>query len=216
MRRAETRRRAARLAALALCCGAAAANTANTAGAANAAANAAAGAAPADALAGAPTANTAAGMAVAGAPTANTANTANKTNTTKSPVSDGMHHVKSRHNIADTVERAKRMLEHQGFRVFGVIDHADNARTVGLELPPTKLLVFGNPEGGTPLMRANRLIAIDLPLKLLVWEDAAGVVWISYSDAAFLQKRHRLDGQKQAFGKMARLLEDLGRASATR
>jgi len=210
MRRAETRRRAVRLAALALCCGAAAAmNAANTA-------NAAAGAAPADALAGAPTANTAAGMAVAGAPTANTADTANKTNATKSPVSDGMHHVKSRHNIADTVERAKRMLEHQGFRVFGVIDHADNARTVGLELPPTKLLVFGNPEGGTPLMRANRLIAIDLPLKLLVWEDAAGVVWISYSDAAFLQKRHRLDGQKQAFGKMARLLEDLGRASATR
>jgi len=208
MRRAETRRRAARLAALALCCGAAAMNAANTA-------NAAAG----TALAG--TANIATGAALAdatlaGAPTADTANTANKTNATKSPVSDGMHHVKSRHNIADTVERAKRMLEHQRFRVFGVIDHADNARKAGLELPPTQLLVFGNPEGGTPLMRANRLIGIDLPLKLLVWEDAAGVVWISYTDAAFLQKRHRLDGEKQAFGNMARLLEDLGRAAATR
>ncbi len=132
------------------------------------------------------------------------------------PVSDGLHHVKSRHNIADTVERAKRMLEHQGFRVFGVIDHADNASKAGLELPPTQLLVFGNPASGTPLMQANRLIAIDLPLKLLVWEDADGVVWISYNDAAFLQKRHHLGGHKQPFGNMARLLKDLGRASATR
>ncbi|MDD9886894.1 MAG: DUF302 domain-containing protein, partial [Gammaproteobacteria bacterium] len=135
---------------------------------------------------------------------------------TEAPVSDGMHHVKSRHNIADTVERAKRMLEHQGLRVFGVIDHADNARKAGLELPPTQLLVFGNPEAGTPLMRANRLIGMDLPLKLLVWEDAAGVVWISYNDAAFLQKRHHLDGEKPAFNNMARLLKDLGRAAATR
>lgn len=185
MRRAEARRGAAWLAALALCCGVGAAT------------NAAAGA--------------------ANAPnTARAAGAANTANTTEAPVSGGMHHVKSRHNIADTVERAKRMLEHQGFRVFGVIDHADNARKAGLELPPTQLLVFGNPEGGTPLMHANRLIGIDLPLKLLVWEDAAGVVWISYNDAAFLQKRHRLDGQKQAFGNMARLLKDLGRASATR
>lgn len=205
MRRAEARhgaawlaRRTVRLAALALCCGVAATAGAAVAGAANAP-------------------NTA-GAAVAG--TANAPNTARAAgtaaNTAEAPVSDGMHHVKSRHNIADTVERAKRMLEHQGLRVFGVIDHADNARKAGLELPPTQLLVFGNPEGGTPLMRANRLIGIDLPLKLLVWEDAAGVVWISYNDAAFLQKRHRLDGQKQAFGNMARLLKDLGRASATR
>lgn len=196
MRRAEARRGAAWLAALALCCGGATAGVANTA-------NTAAGAI--------------AGAAVAGAANApNTARTADTANTTEAPVSDGMHHVKSRHNIADTVERAKRMLEHQGLRVFGVIDHADNARKAGLELPPTQLLVFGNPEGGTPLMHANRLIGIDLPLKLLVWEDAAGVVWISYNDAAFLQKRHRLDGRKQAFGNMARLLKDLGRASATR
>lgn len=204
MRRAETRRRAARLATLALCCGAAvhaaAANTANAPNTPNTAATAAA--------VNTPNAQNAAA--------ANTANTANTTNTTEAPVSDGMHHVKSRHNIADTVERAKRMLEHQGLRVFGVIDHADNARKANLELPPTQLLVFGNPAAGTPLMRANRLIGMDLPLKLLVWEDAAGVVWISYNNAAFLQKRHHLDGEKPAFSNMARLLKDLGRAAATR
>lgn len=211
MRRAEARRGAAWLAALALCSGACA-----TANATGATANAVAGAAgTAGATAGA-TANAVAGAPGTATNTPNTTRAANTANTTEAPVSDGMHHVKSRHNIADTIERAKRMLEHQGLRVFGVIDHADNARKAGLELPPTKLLVFGNPEGGTPLMRANRLIGIDLPLKLLVWEDAAGVVWISYNDAAFLQKRHRLDGQKQAFGNMARLLKDLGRASATR
>ena len=132
----------------------------------------------------------------------------------ESPTSDGMRHVKSRHAVDVTVERAKRMLEHHGFRVFGVIDHADNAKQADLELPPTQLLVFGNPKGGTPLMRANRLIGIDLPMKLLVWEDGNGVVWISYNEAAYLQRRHHLDGQAQRFARIAQLLEDVSRATA--
>ncbi len=131
-----------------------------------------------------------------------------------SPTSDGMRHVKSRHVVDVTVERAKRMLEHHGFRVFGVIDHADNAKQADLELPPTQLLVFGNPKGGTPLMRANRLIGADLPMKLLVWEDADGVVWISYNEAAYLQKRHHLDDHAKQFAQIARLLEDVSRATA--
>lgn len=130
------------------------------------------------------------------------------------PTSDGMRHVKSRHAVEITVERAKRMLEHHGLRVFGVIDHAANAKQAGLELPPTQLLVFGNPKGGTPLMRANRLIAADLPMKLLVWEDADGVVWISYNEAAYLQKRHHLDDHAKQFAQIARLLEDASRATA--
>ena len=132
----------------------------------------------------------------------------------ESPTSDGMRHVKSRHAVDVTVERAKRMLEHHGFRVFGVIDHADNAKQADLELPPTRLLVFGNPKGGTPLMRANRLIGIDLPMKLLVWEDGNGVVWISYNEAAYLQRRHHLNGQAQRFARIAQLLEDVSRATA--
>ena len=134
--------------------------------------------------------------------------------TAESPTSDGMRHVKSRHAVDVTVERAKRMLEHHGFRVFGVIDHADNAKQADLELPPTRLLVFGNPKGGTPLMRANRLIGVDLPMKLLVWEDGNGVVWISYNEAAYLQKRHRLDGHAKRFAQIAQLLEDVSRATA--
>ena len=125
-----------------------------------------------------------------------------------------MRHVKSRHAVEITVERAKRMLEHHGFRVFGVIDHADNAKQAGLELPPTQLLVFGNPKGGTPLMRANRLIGVDLPMKLLVWEDGNGSVWISYNEAAYLQKRHHLDDRAKQFAQIARLLEDVSRATA--
>lgn len=135
---------------------------------------------------------------------------------TDPPTSDGMRHVKSRHAVEITVERAKRMLEHHGFRVFGVIDHADNAKKAGLELPPTQLLVFGNPEGGTPLMRANRLIGLDLPMKLLVWEDDDGVVWISYNETAYLQKRHRLDGHARRFAQIARLLEDVSRSMAAK
>lgn len=130
------------------------------------------------------------------------------------PYSEGMHHVKSTHNIDLTVERAKRIIEHQELRVFGVIDHTANAKTVGLTLAPTRLLVFGNPVVGTELISANPLIGLDLPLKLLIWEDQAGIVWISYSTAAYLQKRHQLMEYTKYFMKMETLLEDLAKTIA--
>jgi uncharacterized protein (DUF302 family) len=84
------------------------------------------------------------------------------------------------------------LLKAKGIQLFALVDHSGQAKAVGLTMRPTKLLIFGNPKGGTPLMVASPSIAIDLPLKLLVSEDANGKVWISYNSPAFLQARHNL------------------------
>jgi len=104
----------------------------------------------------------------------------------------GIVNVASGHSVDQTVERFKSLLESKGVKLFALIDHSGEAEKAGLHMPPTKLLIFGNPKGGTPLMLAAPSIAIDLPLKALVWEDTAGKVWISYNDPSYLQCRHDL------------------------
>jgi uncharacterized protein (DUF302 family) len=94
------------------------------------------------------------------------------------------------HSVDDTVEKLKEILQARGVTLFAVIDHSGEAAKVGMKMPPTKLLIFGNPKGGTPLMLAAPSSAIDLPLKILVAEDAAGKVWVSYNSPAYLQERH--------------------------
>ena len=96
----------------------------------------------------------------------------------------------SRYSVNDTVDRLKAMLESKGVTVFAVIDHSGEAAKVGMSLPPTKLLIFGNPKAGTPLMAAAPSTAIDLPLKILVWQDSGGNVWVSYNSPQYLQARH--------------------------
>ncbi len=96
----------------------------------------------------------------------------------------------SNHSADETVERLKNILQAKGVAVFALVDHSGEAEKVGLTMPPTKLLIFGSPKAGTPLMRAAPTTAIDLPLKILVWEDAQGKVWVSYNSAAYLQQRH--------------------------
>lgn len=128
--------------------------------------------------------------------------------------SRGTMHIKSHHSVEKTVERAKRILEHHEFRVFGIIDHSENATGAGLSLSPTKLLVFGNPKVGTALMEKNRLIGLDLPMKLLVWEDKSSVVWISYTTPDFLQQRHDLNEQRALFAKMRSVMQDISREAA--
>ena len=98
----------------------------------------------------------------------------------------------SNHSVDETVERLKSILRAKGVTLFAVIDHSGEAEKVGTKMPPTKLLIFGNPKSGTPLMLAAPRSAIDLPLKILVWEDAARKVWISYNSPAYLAKRHGL------------------------
>ena len=105
---------------------------------------------------------------------------------------NGLVTIESRHSVDETVQKLKQILDSKGVKLFTVIDHSGAAEDAGMHMPPTKLLVFGNPKAGTPLMIASPTIAIDLPLKLLVWEDSAGTVRISYNDPAYLQARHGL------------------------
>ena len=93
-------------------------------------------------------------------------------------------------SVDDTVERLKAVLAARGITLFAVIDHSGEAAKAGLKMPNTKLLIFGNPKGGTPVMLAAPSAALDLPLKILVAEDAAGRVSVSWNDAEYLQQRH--------------------------
>ena len=104
----------------------------------------------------------------------------------------GMITIPSRHSVDETVERFENVLHAKGVKLFAAIDHSGEAEKAGMHMPPTRLLIFGNPKAGTPLMIASPSVAIDLPLKVLVWEGADGKARISYNDPAYLQARHAL------------------------
>jgi uncharacterized protein (DUF302 family) len=97
----------------------------------------------------------------------------------------------SNHSVEQTVKKLEGILQAKGVTLFVLVDHSGEAEKVGMEMRPTKLLIFGNPKAGTPLMTAAPSTAIDLPLKVLVWEDAEAKVWISYNSPDYLQERHR-------------------------
>lgn len=107
-------------------------------------------------------------------------------------VDNGIVNEPTSHSVDQTVERLKAILQAKGVALFALVDHSGEAAKVGMKMRPTKLLIFGNPKAGTPLMLAAPSSAIDLPLKLLVWEDGQGKVWISYNSPQYLQKRHGL------------------------
>jgi uncharacterized protein (DUF302 family) len=98
----------------------------------------------------------------------------------------------SNHPVKQTVERLKNILQSKGVTLFALVDHSGEAKKVGMKMRPTKLLIFGSPKAGTPLMLAAPSIAIDLPLKILVWEDEQGKVWVSYNSPDYLKDRHGL------------------------
>ena len=104
----------------------------------------------------------------------------------------GMVSIPSNHSVDQTVEKLQGILQAKGVKLFALVDHSGEAQKAGLAMPPTKLLIFGNPKAGTPLMIASPSIAIDLPLKILVSEDSSGKVWVSYNSPAHLQSRHHL------------------------
>ena len=105
---------------------------------------------------------------------------------------DGIVMIPSNHSVDETVARVKSILQAKGITLFSLIDHSGEAAKVGMKMPNTKLLIFGNPKGGTPLMLAAPSIAIDLPLKILVAEDSQGKVWVSYNSPEYLKERHSL------------------------
>jgi uncharacterized protein (DUF302 family) len=103
---------------------------------------------------------------------------------------NGLLQVASKYSVEETVKRLESVLAEGGVQVFALIDHSGEAGKVGMKMRPTKLLIFGNPKGGTPLMIAAPSLAIDLPLKALVSEDEDGKLWVSYNSPEYLQQRH--------------------------
>jgi uncharacterized protein (DUF302 family) len=103
---------------------------------------------------------------------------------------NGIVAIPSNHSVDETVEKLKSILNAKDITLFALVDHSGEAAKVGMAMPPTKLLIFGSPKAGTPIMLSAPSIAIDLPLKILVREDSAGKTWISYNSPAYLQQRH--------------------------
>jgi len=103
---------------------------------------------------------------------------------------NGLLEFPSHHSVEETVERLQQLLAEKKVTLFAIVDHSGEAAKVGLTMRPTKLLIFGNPQAGTPLMQAMPTAGIDLPLKALVWEDSEGKVRLTYNDPHYLQQRH--------------------------
>lgn len=98
----------------------------------------------------------------------------------------------SKYSVSETLHRLETILTAKGIKIFAHVDHSGEAEKAGLKMPPTELLIFGNPKGGTPVMLAAPTSAIDLPWKALAWQDTSGQVWLSYNDAAYIQRRFGL------------------------
>lgn len=113
----------------------------------------------------------------------------------------------SAHDPATTMQRLSQAVTTRGMAVIARVDHAGAAAKAGLTLRPTDLLIFGKPEGGTPLMEAVQTMGIDLPLKALVWQDEAGKTWLGYNDPVWLARRHDVEGQGERLSAMKAALE---------
>jgi uncharacterized protein (DUF302 family) len=107
-------------------------------------------------------------------------------------VNDGLSTIASRFSVKETIDRLVKDVASRGLEVFARIDHGAGATTVGMPLRPTELLIFGHPKGGTPLMQDQQTAGIDLPIKMLAWEDAQGLVWLTYNNASWIAERHHL------------------------
>jgi uncharacterized protein (DUF302 family)/uncharacterized membrane protein YidH (DUF202 family) len=129
------------------------------------------------------------------------------------PAASGVVSVPSRHNVAQTLERMEAVLKQKEIRLFARIDHAAGAREAGLSLRPTTVLLFGNPQAGTPLMQSQQTIGIDLPLKALVWEDEAGRAWLTYNDPRYLAERYGVRDHPETVQAMTAALQALAAAA---
>lgn len=126
---------------------------------------------------------------------------------------DGLVSVKSARDVPTTADRLVGALEQKGLTIFARIDHAAGAEKAGMSLAPTELIIFGNPKSGTPLMRCDRTVAIDLPLKALIWQDDEGVVWLTYNDPGYLEERHGLAGCEKVLGNISKALARFAEAA---
>ena len=127
--------------------------------------------------------------------------------------SDGVVSVESDFSAKETADRFVNIIENKGLKMFARIDHAAGASSVDIELRPTELIIFGNPNVGAPLMKCTQQAAIDLPQKALIWEDAEGKVWFSYNDPAYLEARHKIEGCDDVLTKISTVLGNLSSAA---
>jgi uncharacterized protein (DUF302 family) len=127
---------------------------------------------------------------------------------------EGLVTVESKFPVKETLDRLSAELDKRGIKVAARIDHAAGAKAVGMELPPTEVLLFGNPKLGTPLMQSNPAIGIDLPMKVLAWQDKAGKVWIGYNAADALAARHAIKDRDEVVKTMAGALAGLVKAAS--
>lgn len=129
---------------------------------------------------------------------------------------EGLINVQSDFNVKETTDRLENILNEKGMTIFNQINHSDAAQKVGVELRKTRLIIFGNPKVGSPLMQCQQSIAIELPQKAIIWEDDKSKVWISYNDPRFLGKRHNIIGCDEVITKVEKALSGITKAAATK
>ena len=129
---------------------------------------------------------------------------------------EGLINVQSDFNVKETTERLENILNEKGMTIFNQINHSDAAQKVGVELRETRLIIFGNPKVGSPLMQCQQSVAIDLPQKAIIWEDGKSMVWISYNDPRYLGKRHNIIGCDEVISKVEKALSGITKAAATK
>ena len=132
----------------------------------------------------------------------------------KTDVLNGLTSVASSFGPKETMDRLETEIRAQGMAVFARIDHAAGAAEVGLELAPTELIIFGNARGGTPLMQAVQTVGIDLPLKVLVWQDATNKTWLSYNEPGWIAQRHNIANAERVVNSMGTALSAMARTAA--
>ena len=126
---------------------------------------------------------------------------------------NGMVRVSSAHSVAVTADKLEQLLNAKGMTLFARIDHSTAAARVGQSLRSTQLLIFGNPKVGTPLMQCSQSVAIDLPQKMLIFQDESGQVWLSYNDPSYLQQRHEIRGCDAVLKKIGKALANFAQAA---
>lgn len=130
-----------------------------------------------------------------------------------STATEGLISIESNHSVSETVDKLEQILRGKGFKIIARINHGASAKKVGIELRDTELLIFGNPKAGSPLMACQQSIAIDLPQKALVSQDAEGKVWLAYNNPAYLQARHEVNGCDAVLSKITKALSNFAQAA---
>jgi len=130
--------------------------------------------------------------------------------------SDGMVNVESQYSVATTADRLEKILNDKGMTIFNRIKHSESAAKIGIQLRDTELVIFGNPKAGSPLMKCQQSVAIDLPQKALIWKDENNKVWISYNDLNYLKNRHAVQGCEKLILKVGKILANITQAASSK